>query len=379
MATRRLRKNSDLPQNLYRETKKGKVYYKYRHPVKKIFFSMGSSKPEAFAAARILNAQLMGETDLIRKVLATTNKTMAHLIERFREERLPEKGYKPAVEYNWGKWLDRLKRDLGGLEIESLDVQFIASYLDENFQNNSYINHRKVLKELFTFAINKGLFPSDRMNPAEVTYAKPAKEKVRRRLTLEGFNAIHQIAPRWIKIAMELSLLTLQGRNEVVKMKFDDFENGVLKVVREKIEEHEHSHLKISASKLQDILKRSRNSGIASPYVVHRRPERKVKAKGRTHWTQVAPDYLTKAFSKLVDSLEVFAEIPAEERPTFHEIRSLGSWLYKKNGYDNKTYVRPLMAHADEKTTAEYQSGHEETWIEVSADLDIDSLINTKY
>lgn len=379
MAARRLRKNSNLPINLYVEKKNGKLYFKYRHPVTKIFFSMGSSKAEAVSSARLLNSQLMAETDLVSKVLGTNNKTMSHLIERFRKEKLPEKEYKPAVEYSWGKWLDRIKRDLGDHEIESLDVQSIATYLDQGFENNSYINHRKVLKDLFKFAKTKGLFSSDRMNPAEMTYSKPAKEKIRKRLTLEEFRALHEIAPRWIKIAMELSLLTLQGRNEVVKMKFEDFENGVLRVVREKIEEHEHSHLRISASKIQEILKRSRNSGIVSPYIVHRRPERKVEAKGRTHWTQVTPDYLTKAFSKLVDSLDVFSEIPPEQRPTFHEIRSLGSWLYKKEGYDNKTYVQPLMAHADEKTTEEYQSGHEVTWIDVSADLDIDSLINTKY
>lgn len=379
MAARRLRKNSNLPQNLYVETKNGKQYFKYKHPISKVSFSMGSSRPEAISAARLLNSQLMGEPDLVRKVLGTANRDMAELIDRFKTEKLPEKGYKPNVNQNWLYWLERLKKDLGKEEIESMNVQFIASYLDKNFENNSYINHRKVLKELFKFATTKGLFPSDRMNPAEVTYSKPAKEKARKRLTLEGFNAVHEVAPRWIKVAMELSLLTLQGRNEVVKMKFDDFENGVLKVVRQKIEEHEHSHLKISTSKLQEILQRSRSSGIVSPYIVHRRPERKVDAKDRTHWTQVTPDYLTKAFSKLVDSLDVFSKLPPEQRPTFHEIRSLGSWLYKKNGYDNKTYVRPLMAHADEKTTEEYQSGHEVTWIEVSADLDIDSLIDTKY
>lgn len=377
MAARRTRKNALLPQNLYTDKKGNKVYFKYRHPIAKTWHSMGTCRAEAIAAARELNSRLMGEPDLVRSVLGLTGRDMEYLVKRFKEEKLPEKRYTPDVKRNWGYWLNRIQTDLGERTIESIDVEFIASYLDQNFTRHSYGNHRKVLKELFKFAVNKGLYPSDRMNPAEVTYSKPVEEKIRERMTIEQFIAVHKDAPEWLKIAMELSLLTLQGRSEVLNMRFDDYQDGRIKVIRKKVQKHEHSHLEISSSELAKIIERARESGIPSPFIVHRRPGRKVSAKGRKHWTQITPDYLTKEFSRLVDSLDIFKKIPLEKRPTFHEIRSLGSWLYKQEGYDNNSYVRPLMAHADERMTKKYQSGHETIWIPVSADLNLDQIVDT--
>jgi integrase len=375
MAARRLRKNQNLPQNLYVDTKKGTVYFKYKHPLEGTYHSLGTSRPDAIAAARILNSRLMVEPDRVRSVLGLSNKTLGHLISRYQDEQLPTKEYTPGTHQSWLYWLGRIEKDLGKKLVESFDVEVIAAYLDSNFEKYSYINHRKVLVELFRFAANKGLFPSDRMNPAEVTYAKPVTNKKRQRMNMEQFIALHKAAPHWLQIAMELSLLTLQGRHEILNMRFDDYRNGRINVVRKKVEKHEHSHLSIKSENLEGILTKARESDIASPFIVHRRPERKISSKNREHWTQVLPDYLSKKCSALIDQLPEFQSIPQDERPTFHEIRSLGSHLYKKSGYDNESYVRPLMAHADVKTTEDYQSGHEVSWVSVSADLDISKWI----
>jgi hypothetical protein len=63
--------------------------------------------------------------------------------------------------------------------------------------------------------------------------------------------------------------------------------------------------------------------------------------------------------------------------PSFHEIRSLGSYLYSKAGFNNEEYVQPLMAHADVEMTKKYQSGHQITWTKVRADLDIKSILKS--
>jgi len=64
------------------------------------------------------------------------------------------------------------------------------------------------------------------------------------------------------------------------------------------------------------------------------------------------------------------------ERPTFHEIRALGAWLYEKQGFDRSGYVQQLMAHADEKMTEHYQSGHEQKWVRVRAELDLKKALS---
>ena len=62
-----------------------------------------------------------------------------------------------------------------------------------------------------------------------------------------------------------------------------------------------------------------------------------------------------------------------EERPTFHEIRALGSWLYEQQKFSTD-YVQLLMGHATAEMTERYQDGHapkEIQYVEVKADLAI--------
>lgn len=204
-------------------------------------------------------------------------------------------------------------------------MKAVAEYLDDNFQRDSYIKYRAMLVGLFRFAIMKGLYPADAGNPAEITYAKSDYEKARRRMTLAQFWEIHEKADPWMQLAMEVALITLQGRAEVINMKYSDYQDKVLKVIRQKSSKHEHSHLMIHCPQLEDIIARSRQSGIASPYIIHRRPERKVQAKSRDHWTKLTPNHFTAEFRKVRDKCESFKNMPRQHRPTFHEIRALGS------------------------------------------------------
>ena len=371
---KRLKKNKDLVDNLYGSVKNGVTYYQYKHPVTGQYHSMGTNKQEANAAARQLNNMLIPERNLVAEVMGTADKDMAHLINRYRKELLPTKTLAASTQKTIEYRLSRLERDLGKKLIEDVDVQTIAEYLDENFQRDAYIKHRAMLVELFRFAINKGLCPLEIGNPAEVTYAKSEYEKARRRLTLDQFWAIHDKAEPWLQLAMETALITLQGRAEVINMKFADYQDKTLKVIRQKTSKHEHSHLMIHCPQLEDIITRARQSGIASPYIIHRRPIRKVAAQGREHWTKFTPNNFSAEFRKVRDKCKCFEGMARQNRPTFHEIRALGSWLYKKQGFDNETYIQPLMAHADQKMTEHYQQGHEQRWVSVAADLTITSI-----
>ncbi len=128
------------------------------------------------------------------------------------------------------------------------------------------------------------------------------------------------------------------------------------------MQEKEASHVAIPiGEKLKQIVDSSRDS-VASPYIVHRLPKRrpnKISAEVQ-HPTQVAPDYLSRAFSDLRDKVGVAAHLTMEERPTFHEIRALAAHLFKTNGLDPQA----RMAHSDAKSTKVYTQNHVE-WVEV--------------
>ncbi|WP_375191857.1 phage integrase Arm DNA-binding domain-containing protein [Marinobacter sp.] len=373
---KRLRRNVDLPPNLYSNKVGAVTYYRYRRPDTGTFHSLGTVKGAAIADARQLNAILMKPADRVGRVMGTAEQTMSHLIGRYRKEFLPGQGLADSTVQLIGYRLNRFEKDLGEQVVESFDVKACAEYLDDNFQRDSYIKHRTTLVDLFRFAQMKGLYPADLPNPAAATYPKAGYEKQRQRLTLDGFKAIYAAAPEWLQIAMQLALVTLQGRTEVINMQFSEFDEkaGALKVVRQKVQKHEHAYLIIESPRLASIISRARRSGIVSPFIVHRVPERRNKAKGRQHWSQLTANHFSAEFRLVRDETGLFDDMPREERPTFHEVRALGSWLYKKQGFDKKNYVRPLMAHADEKMTDEYQKGHEQEWVRVKAELDVSEI-----
>ena len=134
---RRLKKNKDLAANLYANVKNGVTYYQYRHPGTGQYHAMGTNKPEAQAAARQLNSILVKETDLVGEVLGTAGKDIKHLIGRYRKELLPTKrlaeGTLKILEYR----LKRIERDIGTKQIDEVDVQTIAKYLDDNLERDA--------------------------------------------------------------------------------------------------------------------------------------------------------------------------------------------------------------------------------------------------
>ena len=373
---RRLKKNKGLPDNVYSHVVKSKTYYRYKHPVTGKMHSIGSDKAQAFAAARVLNDRLIQSVDIAEIILSPNDITIEKLIEKYEQELLPTKDIGEKTKAHYERRLKRFKKDIPQWSVGKATIGEVAEYLDKHFKNDSYIKHRSMLSELFNYSQNKG-YRTD--NPVEPTLSKSAVKKQRQRLKLNEYKAIHEIAPEWMKIAMELGLLTLQGRYEVCNMKFSDVKDGYLHVVREKTKKNEWSHLRIKMNPaLEELKSRAKRSGLVSPYFVHREPERRIKAQERDHWTQLTLNDFSARFRELRDETGLFKHLKPRQRPTFHEIRSLGSWLYEKQGFGTGEYVQKLMAHADEKMTEYYQSGHETKWMEVEAGLDIKAVFKAE-
>src|SRR5690606_30887478 len=149
-------------------------------------------------------------------------------------------------------------------------------------------------------------------NPAARKKMRRVEEKKRKRLALDNFIAIRNAAEPWLRTAMDLALQTTHARLEVSRIKYsirepkngvcgcvwlEQPENGIygtLYIHRQKVQKKEASHVAIPiGEELKRIIDDSRDS-VASPYVVHRIPERNNKrSKEVSHPTQVAPDYLS--------------------------------------------------------------------------------------
>ena len=95
---------------------------------------------------------------------------------------------------------------------------------------------------------------------------------------------------------------------------------------------------------------------------MHRKPEKRSNpvSQHSTHEYQLTNNYVSRAFSKLRDRLNLYPHLTTEQKPTFHEIRALAADQFAKAGYDPQA----RMAHTDAKSTKVYLEGHVE-WTEV--------------
>jgi integrase len=103
---------------------------------------------------------------------------------------------------------------------------------------------------------------------------------------------------------------------------------------------------------------------------------------GEPHWTYVNERYLTRAFKAARDKVERFKALPERERPTYHEIRGLGSRLYLERGRAKRD-IQELMTHSSQQTTEIYlergaQALTDEDFHAVSAPFTLRELLGAK-
>jgi integrase len=198
---------------------------------------------------------------------------------------------------------------------------------------------------------------------------KPTSE--RERLTLPGFWSVYKAAPEGLQVAMGISLLTTMRRGDVVSLTRQNVQDGYLRKVISKSEEKRGV---IKAARLQwklsehpqlaRLIQRGLDSAPSGcPYIVHDKPlARRLGSKVSVY--QMLPDRLGRLFVKA----RLAAGVGGEHPPTFHEVRSLGSFLLAQQG-EQITDIQELMAHSDETMTALYQSGHPLPWQTVAIKL----------
>lgn len=356
-------KNRDMPDNLYEAS----GYYRYRHPQTGAYHGMGTDRAKAIVAANKLNHRLVQPTDLVANVLRQEAGSVSQLIDRYVDERQPHEGLAPSTLKLENYRLVALRRDLGHLPTVELSVRACADWLD-GFKGNAYTKHRGTLVKVCKFGLAKGLLDG---NPAEGTLTNPRTAEERKRLPLSKaqFDAIYAIAPDWMQVAMDLALISLQRRGDLVRARYDHIEGNVWQVIQSKTEKHGHrAFLKITMGEgLQEVIQRSRSIAPVCPFILHRVPERKKKAAALDHWAQITPDHLSKMFAQLRDCLPEFQAMSKEQRPGFHTIRGLGGHLYLKAGFSDE-YVKQLYGHTTQEMSDEYTDQHVE-WTDVRADL----------
>lgn len=358
---RRSVSNRHLPDNLYPNGK----YFQYRNPITGKKTSINKPLAEAIRLAKAANAKLLpmlADHSLLEMITGEEAMKVRKLIDRFETEWLPERSLATSTLEEIRIKLERYRKDLGEKLIGQMDVLAMAEYLDQ-FTNNAYTKHRGLMIQIWDFAVAKGL--ADR-NVAEMTIRKREKAKVRQRHTVEGVTAMLEAktTPDWLKRAIRLALLSLQRREDIVTWERSavDLETNIIRISTGKTQNYAvpiHLEIEMGAD-LRQVVTECLAVPIISPFLICYRPARRRRDQmdAKAHWSAVTEDYLTKHFRIARDKCNAYNDIPADARPTFHELRALGAWLYQQQGID-QAYIQALMGHATEEMTEYYQEGHE--------------------
>jgi enterobacteria phage integrase len=360
MGRQRSKARIGWPANLYASG----TGYKYRHPGTRKEHWMGTDRARAFDAAKKLNALLMHSNSLVDKVIGR-GETIAAAIRTFRAEDMPGRQWAPKTADLYENILKRTEAAIGDRELVGFGVRDCATFIRDITESpRARQQFRLALQWVLACAVEEGWIDT---NPALQT-RKASYQRQRDRLTRHTYEAIWQHAEPWLQRAMDLSLITLLRREDIVSAKFADIRDGALWIIPSKTETSTGARLKLPLDgDLAELVTRCRDA-VVSPYLIHRLPEKArptgMRAKTRDHHTQVLPEQLSRAFADARDA----AKLESENPPTFHEIRSLGAALLIEQGW-TRPQVQALMCHSEAAMTDLYLGGHEQPWTEIKPGL----------
>ena len=344
--------SKDLPTNLYEYG----GYFKYLHPKTRKFVGLGRNRKEAIAATIEANALIYKETNLVNKIIGLEN-SFSNFLDTFITELLPERELKEKTVELYKEKIKHIKKDLGDEITGEITIYSVKTFL-KKFPPTQSNNYRSILITIFKYAIAEGLAKE---NPAEATIKRKIVVK-RKRLTLDGFNAIHAFAPMSIKNAMDLALQTLQRREDIANCKFSNIKDNALCIIQHKT--GSPVRIKISGQ-LHKVLSRCRDN-IISPYIIHQG----FKTNKARRAKQLSPPTITKGFAKARKESRYYNFMELEERPSFHEIRALGADLYRQAGWPENE-IQKLLGHKSESETQRYLDRHEIKWVDVECGLNV--------
>lgn len=350
-------KEYDLPDHMTWDRTAGR--WVVRNPVtgkRKKF----SDEAAAERAAKAVAEWVAAERTLV--ALEAGRPTVAGLVQKWKLDRLPLMPWDEGTRQNMLAKMNRISRELGGRTIVHTDSMFIEDWIEEFCTTADTFNKwRYAFVLLWRFAVSRKLAAANEGEKVEYRSTSKklaANQKQRQQLDLQGFLDIHEHAPPWLQLAMDQSLVSLQARLEICNIRHTDYRDGYLFIIRDKVSgDSDMAFIRIAITpQLEELRRRSfALDSTVSPFLIHRAPARRRRewTEGKPHWTYVNPGYLTNAFAAARDQVKRYADLPEDERPSFHEIRGLGARLYRKQGMPEAD-IQALMTHAHKRTTEIY-------------------------
>lgn len=337
MAARpRIRRRANWPDNLH-EPRSG--YYTWRDP----------RDGKTHILGRVSLAEARHEADEANKVVEKSTSTRS-LIDRLEGrvgtiadlvKRMPRSGLKASTLKTRGYHEGVIIEELGAIECSALTTKHVADML-EKLTADDKMTWAKAIRERMISICRRGMSLGWMEKNAAAATERPKVVVKRRRLNgIEEFNAILKKAPDvndWLENAMLLALVSGQDRSTIARWERSFSHDGVASVQRSKtsvrVDIPLELRLNVLGLSLADVIARCKSTNIMSRYLIHHG-----KTQGRAKLgSYIKISSLSRAFAEARE----LAGIPAENAPTFHEIRSLSKRLYDEQG---NVDTKALLGH----------------------------------
>jgi len=363
---RRSSKTRNLPSNLYERG----GYFAWRDPRDGKEYGLGRDRRSAVAQAIAANHEVegaRGKRGLVDRLATGKDNSVSAWCDRYLEmldARREAEKIAASTRIDFGRRMEQFRKAWGEMRIDAVTTRDIADFLDQ-WESAGKARMAQAMRSLaydfFRSAQAKGWVKS---NPVEPTKA-PEVEVRRARLSLEDFQAIHEVAVKeyapWLARAMELALVTGQRREDIAALGPRDVRDGKLWVIPKKTEKHKVRiciplDLRLQAVNwsVGEVIARCRDN-VLSRHLIHHaafagraKPGDKVRAHTITQWFAEARDKTGRRW-------------PDGTPPSFHEIRSLAARLYDKEGVN----AQALLGHKSAEMTALYRDSRGSEWVEV--------------
>ena len=353
---RRIRQN--WPIGLYETKAKGSVYYRWRDPNTRKFHGLGADFDVARTVAAQRNADIAKApvqkyldklTDSAPSVLFSEacKAFLADLKNRKTGRGDDVRPRSASTIRDYGNYCRRFQEHFGeDALIGKIDLRQVSDYLDSygtKFRARNMA--RGLLSQIWTLAISKGWAKE---NVPEQTLKLTHGVK-RKRLTVPQYESVLAAAEPWFSAACRFATFCDQRREDVSTVEAAGWKNGSLSFEQEKTGHVVHVK---AGPRLTQAIEDCLANGPRTVKTIIRKPGRR---------QPVSDDMLTKTFSRIRNRLIAKKhdawkgyKLKSEGKPTWHELRSLGTHFADVADKDSKS----LAGHATEEMNAEYKKGH---------------------
>ncbi len=253
------------------------------------------------------------------------------VIDPFIADKLPAQPVSDRTHENRRYILQKLKTvDLASYDVATITTRDMALYLKSLPSDSMRQQYRAQLHSVMKWAINEGYIER---TPVADTGA-PRVVRICVRLTDEGYEAIYAVAAPWLRNLMGLIRLTLQRPEDLLGLCWEACTGQQIRIEQGKTGTRLAIHVR---PRIATLLARCRDD-IASPYVIHRIPERiksrQQRSQRRDHHTQILRTQASRAFTAVLKRCEFFSGI--QNPPTLYGCKFLGVAQLRQQGWSKE-------------------------------------------